>query len=244
MVSSILYRLVAFADYSNLNYDSTVLSVLENLFRDQYSITPSPEPSLTGNPYIGLNLSSNDEDLPIISIGSMRIEIAMPSKKKTGFDEKDLECAKNKMVSSLISIYGCFKSRIQDAYRLAWISNYAYFEIGNKEMSDFRNRYLKPLRYYDDKSTNEFVAKYAGMDSKTINGSEEKLNVLSTIYRWFPSQGTGSVTIVDGYGLELDINTVSENKKNRFSSHSFGEFVSFADAIKNEIVGEVFNGCF
>ena len=244
MVSNILYRLVAFADFSNLGNTKENISALEKEFADEkYTISPLVEANGLGNIYRGNTLIGSDNN-PIINISSQRIEVIRGSDKKTGFDETEQLIVKEQLTKYLSRVYDCFSSCIQDSNRLAWVTEYAFFEIDEETMSSFRNRFLIPLNYYTEKSTNEFVAKYAGVDEKIICGRQENLNVISTIRRWFPGQGMGYVASVDGYGVEIDINTVARNKKNRFSLESFGEFVSVADEIKSDLVGELFHGCY
>lgn len=240
MISNVLYRIISFADYSNISYSPSVISLLKDKFGSGYTFNQLPEPLLNGNLHFGINMISPDMSIhPNINLGSMRIEMAMASNKKTGFDDEDLTNAKKSMINSFSILYSLFSEVMQDANRLACISNYAFFEIDENEMYSFKERFLKPLGYYNDKSTTEFMAKYAGLDSKQINGREEKLNVISTLYRLFQNQGAP----IDGYGLELDINTVAENKKTRFSFDSFDDFVSIANSIKTIVVGDVFHGC-
>lgn len=240
MLSNTVYRLVSFADYSNLNYSKDKVDLLSDVFQKEgYSIMPTQEFGPQGElVFQGINLLPNG-DKPIIIIGSQRIDVIKGSNKREGFDESDKKQLKLEVVNCILKIYSVFSSMIQDSNRLGWISEYAYFDISEMDMYEFRSRFLKEFDCFKNSFTTEFSAKYAGVEQHKIGKCMEKLNVVSTIRRWFPGQGVGFVASVDGFGIEIDINTVVSNKKNRFFGDSYGQFIEIADSIQRRIKGEM-----
>ena len=239
MLSNVIYRLISFADYSNIKYSKDNLEKLLRIFNDKnYSVLPLTEERTTGEIYRGISVIG-DAYRPIIYISSGRIEIVIASEKKEGFDETEKNELREQMVGYLDRLYTGYRDKIQDANRLAWVSEYVYFEISKQEMHKFRRKFQQPIDYFEEKSTIEFMTQYVAEDMKTVASREEKLNVISNIKRWYPGQGDDFVDSVDGYSIELDINTDAENKKNRFCSKTFRDFVTVADKLQREVIGDI-----
>ena len=243
MVSNIVYKFVSFADYSNLGYTKENVELLQSIFLSKgYVVSPVSEVDTLGNTFKAISMMGNYAD-PIINISSQRIEIIKGSDKKTGFDESEVVLLRKQMNDYMSEIYKVFEDIIQDANRMAWIAEYVYFDMEEGLMHKFRKKFMQTLDFYKNISTTEFVAKYAGLSRAKVLGNEEKINIITTIRRWFPGNGIGFVADVDGYGIEIDINTVASNKKNRFSTESFSGFIEEAEKIKRRIIGEVVDGC-
>ena len=111
MISSVMYRLISFADYSNLNYTADNLSCLVKAFdgRD-YSFSQLFESNLMGSIYQGFYCNSS-QGFPTISIGSQRIEIGKASNKISGFDLDEITGLKKQMIDSVSILLDAFSAK-------------------------------------------------------------------------------------------------------------------------------------
>lgn len=242
MVSNTVYRLVLFADYSNIVYSTENINSLNRMFSEEYRYFPLKEILADGSPYNGIMLSG-EVNLPIVKISSQRIDVVFGSDRLEGFDEEKQKNVKKIMVETLKKVYDTFDKVLQDGNRISWISSYVYFDQSEEEKNAFKRRFLRELECYNDISTSEFVARYAGLDHRVVLDADEEINIVSTIKRRFPFGDEGFAAKVDGYDLDIDINTVVKNKRNRFSKNTFELFVDEVDEIQKKIAGEIFYEC-
>lgn len=242
MVSTILYRFTTFADYVNLSFSQQNMKKLLDVFADE-NLIPSvmKEPMPDGRVAQRLRLGAASQ-LISVSLFSGRINIEMLSDKKEGFGTEQ-QLVIDTMDKYIKKIYYAFENEIQDAYRLAWGVKNVYFEIDEQERKAYRNRFLKENTFYEDCYTDEFMAQYVGARQVQINNRQEKMNILTTISRWFPDSGLGNAASVDGYGVDFDINTHQAQHKNRFSADVFRQFMNVAVELQEELRGCYFEDC-
>lgn len=243
MVSNIVYKFSAFADYGNISFSQQNMNLLMETFADR-ELIPAMVNEVTGDgrSMSRLQLATADR-LLCISVMSGRIDIQIASDKKGGFDGGQQAQLKAVMADCMGKIYRVFDEIIQESYRLAWDVTYVYFEIDEQERLAYRNRFLQEVPFYKEGYTDEFVAQYVGRREEEIHGRKEWMNVLTTIDRWFPGTGVGNVATVDGYKIEFDINTDHNSRKNRFAGESFGQFIEAAAEIQKELEESFFHGC-
>lgn len=245
MVSNISYRLIAFADYSNIRYDNDTAALLTSKFsEDQYNFSQILDPNAMGQLIPGFALVPGiNINSPIITVFPGKIDIRVGSNRKEGFSTDEQITAGNILCDYFKRFSNCFGDKLQDSNRLALITEYVYFEIGNTEKGAFRDKFINAPACYDGKKTDEMVVKIFGKDRKTFNGRDEDINFITTVDRWFPGGGIGMTASVDGYRVELDLNTSPENKKNRFEASAIPEFVEQMQKLKAEVIKEIFDDC-
>lgn len=225
MVSSIFIKLSSFGDYSDIIYNNEYLMRVLNKFSGTDFLPGVAQeilPDSTISSRIQLRTPSGSN---IITIQSTRIDIEFASDRKEGFTKEEQLDIKNKGTLYLNWIYDAFKDIIQDANRMAWFVTYMLFEIEESEKIYFRDKYLKTVNFYSSDMTDEFGVRYSGRKSYKDDSFADDFNIITTINKWNSSVGLNQV---DGYKIEFDINTIKENKKNRFNNSSFELFVNAA----------------
>ena len=87
MVSNISYRLIAFADYSNIRYDNDTAALLTSKFsEDQYNFSQILDPNAMGQLIPGFALVPGiNINSPIITVFPGKIDIRVGSNRKEGF---------------------------------------------------------------------------------------------------------------------------------------------------------------
>ena len=83
------------------------------------------------------------------------------------------------------------------------------------------------------------LARYAVRKEHSVNKKSEKINILTTVSRW--ESNAGNDWALDGYNVEMDINTWQYNKVNRFGEDDIVDFIRVAEEYQEEIRSEVFN---
>ena len=245
MISNITYRLIAFADYSNIRFNNdTAASFSTEFSENNYRFGQIFDPMPAGQLVPGFMLMPNGNgECPIISIFPGKVDIRVGSTKKEGFSSGEQRRFCSVLCEYLDRIYGTFEGKLQDPNRLALITEYVYFEIDREKKALFRDKFIHAPSYYDGKLTDELFVRIFGKEKRIINDIEEDINCVTTIDRWLPGGGIGPTASVDGYRVELDLNTASDNKRNRFSRDSIIEFVDQMQGIKEELFKEIFDGC-
>lgn len=237
MLSNVNYRLTCFADYSLLEYNKAdVISIL-NAF-DSVVLTPAviDEISLSGLKSQRMQFASQD-GLLLININSNRIDIQIMSKEKTGFAESEIESIKINLCSYIEKLYTVFAERVPLPNRLAWFTIYVYFETTKDERKAFRNKFLKPLKFFNKDRLDDLFIRYGAKRNVMIGKRDERLNVMTTVKHL--QIGTMQEEKFNGYQIEYDINTWQFNIINRFSMDDFSEFCNKAIKIQDELNREV-----
>ena len=52
-----------------------------------------------------------------------------------------------------------------------------------------------------------------------------------------------AISLSEGYKISIDINTIWENKRNRFSGQNYDDFIKVATDIQDSVKGSVLYGC-
>lgn len=240
MLANIIYKFSTFADYSRINYTPENMTKLLNVYANK-DLLPGVimQPSEDGMSQ-RIQLSNTDRTL-IVSVLRERIDVERYSDKREGFNKAEISILRDELGLMIQKIYSLFGNTLPDAYRLAWNVSYAYFDISAETKEAFRNKFLKSFSFYTDHSTDEFIAQYAATLPRDIENRAEIINVLTTMGRLFRDASVGFP--VDGYKIDIDVNTHQDNRKNRFVETSIPEFISVAYDIQQNLIGEVMNGC-
>ena len=236
MLSNIRYRLTLFADYSNIYYSLNNTSKLIESFSDEQLFSSVlSETDNMGNRRNGIVLFNNERTFTV-SIMSGRIDVVITSEEKEGFEESKLDLVRNKLTYAVKNIYDSFQDYIQDAYRMAWYTEYVYFEIDEKMIIDYKNRFIKQVRCIEGIDTSEIEIQYAAVASTDVIDFKERYNQIIRIERVFP-QTISSSFYVDGYRISFDINTHQDNKKNRINIENIKEYIDAAIGFQMKLKG-------
>lgn len=229
MFANIAYRFTAFADYSVLSFSQERMTSMFKAFED-FSLIPSIVPDVISDINSPRMRFITDTGLSIAMM-SERIDIEIVSKKREGFSESEKDKAASTLLQCIERIYNTFSLIIQDADRLAWGASFVYADISREDKEKFRDRFLKPISFYDGIITDEFNVQYCGRKPVLLNNSlgEEKINILTSVSNYY-----GTLSNIDGYLVMFDINTIPENKKNRFNIEGFKIFIDKARKIQKE----------
>ena len=242
MISNVMVRLSVFADYSMLVYDrKDVVKIMECF--DEYNLAPSQvmEVDLNGISVPRMMFVGLDNYFSIVIFGN-RIDITRVSERKQGFDSDEIADIKTLFVKTYDRLYDIFGKRIPIPYRLAWFTNYVYFEINAEQRRAFRDRFLNRIDFFEENRLDDMLAKYGTRRKEKINDQDEQINVLTTLKRW--EANSGIEQIADGYCMELDINTWQNNRVNRFQSKDVDVFMDIAENYQKNVKEEVFNGLY
>lgn len=240
MLSNIIYKFSAFADYSVIKYSQENISQMLAVFADKKLLPGMVMQSAPEGLSQRIQLI-NVEHTMTITVLRERIDIEIYSNKREGFSEQEVSMRCEEMANMMQEIYALFEEYVPDAWRLAWNVSYAYFDISQDEKNVFRSKFLKELPFYQGSSTDEFIAQYAGIVSRNVGAQKEDINVLTTITRLYKDAAEGFA--VDGYKIDFDINTHQEKRKNRFRGEVMSEFITMAVEIQNTLIGEVVHDC-
>jgi len=240
MIANIGYRFTTFADYSMLGFSQENMN---KIFKACEGIELIPSVIQELAPEIG-----NSQRMRFITntglsiaIMSNRIDIDILSRKKEGFSEEEICKISVLLLKIMSSIYSAFDYEIQNANRLAWCKTCICLDLSQDYKKKFREHFLKPINFYKDILTDEFSVQYCGRKLVKISNNsltEENINILTTINKNSYPDGFNEA---DCYIINFDINTVPENKKNRFDVDSFQSFVKKAQEIQNELEVDFLN---
>lgn len=241
MLSNIKYRVSLFADYSNIFFSNDNVRVLLDEFqiKDFY---PSviPEINSVGNKHQGIMLCNKNNTFSV-SVMAERVDVTIISELKRGFDKEELEDIYNVLELSVDNIYKSFGDIIQDAYRFAWYTEYAYFQIDEKAKEDYRDRFIKKIDCLEGKNTTEFAVQYAAREETQIQDKKEIMNLIVNINRLLPSPGISNG--VDGFLISFDINSHQSLRKNRINSSNIKDYIFAALPFQTELSGGFLDGC-
>lgn len=238
MISNITYKLSCFADYAQLEYNKDDIINILNAFKDAILI-PSviPEFNQTGRKSQRMHFLTSD-GLMEISIMSSRIDIQITSNDRKGFPQKAISEIKDKLNLFMNKLYDIFSRKISLPNRLAWFTTYVFFEVDESEKILFRNKFLKTLPFFEKNRLDDLLIRYGAQRQFSISGQEEDINVITTISPYYAFLGTELE--VNGYGVDIDINTSQFNARNRFESNSIGLFCDNAINVQEELINEIF----
>lgn len=236
MLSSIMYKLSAFADYSAIKYSQENVSRMLAVFSDR-NFLPGMVMQTTPEGVSQRIQLVNVEHTMLVTLLKERIDIEVYSNRREGFCEEDAARIRLEMADAMQRIYTLFEMSIPDAWRMAWNVDYAYFDISVDEKEAFRRRFLRELDFYRDCSTDEFIAQYAGVVPREIGSRREQMNALTTISRLYQESADGFA--VDGYKIDLDINTHQSHRRNRFAGETMSEFIDRAVEIQHTLIEEI-----
>ena len=241
MLSNIMCRFSTFADYSNLQYsDQNIKRLSEFISQESFVLNRLMQvDSYNQNvPRIQLIKGNN---LLAINFLSERIDIASLSNRLDGFNQNELDDICDKISSYMGKIDELFSDIIQAPNRLAWYTEYVYFDISDDEKKNFRNNFLKDKISIPMDISDEFGVKYAWKTNAEITNKKEDINILATIDRF--KQLFNTSTDIDGYKIGFDINTFWENKKNRFSVDSNVQFINMARDFQKDLREDFLKEC-
>ena len=92
-------------------------------------------------------------------------------------------------------------------------------------------------KFYDGKEKNEFKVHLLTRITEKINSVDEILNINTSMNK--STFRTKEAIVTNGFSAAIDINTLFENKKQRFGSSEMNEFVKKSFAIWNEIIDDL-----
>lgn len=242
MLSNIKYRLSCFADYSNIYYNSEKVDKIISKFSDSILI-PSilPEADSVGIVRNGILLTDQTKLFSIAIMGG-RIDATLVAGNKEGFEPEKIDEIKHQLINSFNSVYDVFSESIQDAYRMAWYTEYVYFEIDDNHIISYKDKFAKPVDCIKGIETTEFSTKYSAIDLAEIDEKNEKYNLITNINRIQPGSG-GFYDRVNGYMIGFDINTHQNSKKNRINMMNFEKYVDtaieFQEKLKRGFIDEL-----
>ena len=230
MLSNVLCQFSSFADYANLNLGTEKLlsafgnRLMPTTFRDSQN---------------SIVVSLADPATPFfVQIFPFRIDVIRVSERKEGFAPEELGKIQKLFLDSMCKIEETFVDEIQTANRLAWYTEYTYFDFGDEnEKVKFKNKFLRENDFYETLiPSSDFVVRYAGRKETSICDSREVFNIITTIENWKEDQGfVAKIASSAGYKIGVDINTIWENKKNRFSVQHYDEFMKIAVDLQNSV---------
>lgn len=243
MVSNVMYKFSVFGDFSQLKYSSDNMKKLLDVKAEKILIpNVISQAGLSGTVEQRMQLVSTDHTI-IISVLQERIDVEIYSDKQTGFGSEHFRKIVLQLVELMRQIHLVFQEEISDATRMALVARYVYFDISDEIKAGFRDRFVNTLDFYKDKMTDEFFVNIVGNITYKINNKDEVMNVVTVITRLFPSQGIGVDIPVDGYQIDFDINTMPQNKENRFNPEVYDEFAKQFEKTIAELRNSVLDGC-
>ena len=168
-----------------------------------------------------------------IIIADDRIDVQVDSRGKNGFNSELRPEIKKNMLLYMQNILELFSDRTALPYRLAWFTSYIYFEVSNEEKVRFRNKFLCELDFFKTNRLDDMIARYAAKRDITIKGNNERINVVTTISRYFNNVAPDKE--VDGFQIDYDINTWQGNRRSRFDDKSIEVFAISALEIQDTL---------
>ena len=241
MISNVGYRFTVFADYSNLCFSRESMNKIFDAFNG-IDIVPAVVQEVSPDAGVSQRMRFVTNDGISIALMSSRIDIDIISGKKEGFLEEEKGKVSSILLQYMTRIYSAFGKMIQDANRMAWGSTFVYFDISSEEKRNFRQRFIQPIRFYRDISVDEFNVCYVGRKKIQITScDQEEINILTQIIEYVSDNEPRVYGNISGYIISFDINTVPENKKNRFGAQTFDSFINIAREIQKDVGNDFLN---
>ena len=238
MLANIQYRLSCFADYSVLSYNKEDLIAILNQFSDVV-LTPSTFKEVLANGLVSQRMqfvSSNG--LLSINIGAGRIDVQITSNEKSGFAREQTDDIGAKLFDYLKRLLLRLGDKVSYPNRLAWYTTYVYFDLSETDNVAFRNRFLHELEFFKNNRLDDMIAQYGGRRVIDFSGRTEKINILTTINRYY-SQAVVPNVEIEGYQIDYDINTWQGDMRNRFDLNAVNDFICKAIMLQKELDKEV-----
>lgn len=237
MLSNMLYQFSIFADYSNLDF----LKILSSF--DRMPLFPNVISRSDNDGQICPGMSFGASHMPFfIRTFPDRIDVLRIAEQKEGFDAQEQGEICEQLRSTMHTIENIFSEIMQLANRMAWYTEYVYFEIDYETRIKFKKRFLKEIDFYREKTQPEFMVRYVGKDEKSVSGGNELINIVTSIENW-QQNISPAISLSEGYKISIDINTIWENKRNRFSGQNYDDFIKVATDIQDSVKGSVLYGC-
>ena len=239
MMSHVLMRLSSFADYESLSYSNKNIKKIFDFFSD-VELLPNIIPEISQNGKSSPRMQLKVSNFPIIiTILTNRIDIDIFSNNQEGFNEEEKSNFNKEILKYMKSIVKCFSSEIQFANRLAWFVSYIYYEISEEDRLNFKNKYLNKTEFFNENETDDFNVRYCSRRISEL--IHEQFNIIMSIGRLSTISPPPQNVLIDGYKIDFDINTIHENKKNRFSEYDYDEFLKVVLKYQEELEGEFIN---
>jgi len=139
-----------------------------------------------------------------------------------------------------------YANRIINAFklrspRLSLISAYLLEEMMEDKLKSIFNKFLIPLRTYQEIPPYEWNARAVSRLPITINGKDESLNAIAMVNRLrgeTTDLKAGAITF-DRIQISFDINTDQNAKEARFTSENLAEFFEKSIAVHDDLLGQI-----
>jgi hypothetical protein len=172
-----------------------------------------------------------------IAIGSKRIDYEIITNESNGLSSEHFVEYNTRMCKALNLLLEKFNKR---SWRLA-LNTQSIVNITETEQVECFRKFSNPISLYKDIIPAEWSTRLLTRQTVEIEGESDALNIITILSKSQFSKIVGEeIMIMDGFGIELDINTVPENVANRFTGSCIQSFTTSALTIWNEIWGDLF----
>jgi len=236
-----LYKISAFGDYVDIEPSSENMVFLLQAFEEYNMVTSLYQELPFIQPYevlttqiaplipqtfpeqqrISLLTTDRHEQ---ITIGTSRVDYAIVINDAVGLKRTHFHDYNMKTCKALNIIFEHFNKK---SYRLALFTQ-SIISSSDDEQVEFFKKYNNPISIYKERVPQEWSLRSGIRCDINVNEAIEEINAITNISKSNFSRVQGEELLrMDGFSIDIDINTLAENTSSRFSG---GALQSFADA--------------
>lgn len=254
MVIHQLYKISVFGDFSDIQPTTDNMLFLLNAYKDfemvpsmyqelnfpinsvMLQIGPVPQQSAPLLQRIAL-MTSNTQERFILGSNRIDYEISIIDENVNNIEH--FAVYNKKIYEAFNRLFEHYK---KSSSRFALNTNSWIIDLSANELREFFSRYTNPISIYQDVIMDEWSTRLMTKQKKTIDEMDEVLNIITGITKglyYKTDDVSHGMPPVDGFVIDIDINTIAENTANRFSSANLSTFLSEALYVWNEVWGEI-----
>lgn len=242
MVIDTSYTISAFGNFSDVIPTAETMQFFLNSFGkkdlipsvfQEYQIEADIQKAM---PVQRVSLISSDNKEQV-TISSNRIDYQVMVNDDTKLDAQYRDGINQKVCNIYETIFKYFKKQ---STRLALNAESLVVDISPEEVSDFMSKYSNPIAIFNENQMFEWSTRLVVKESRPINGQKETINIIAVIAKTMINKvEEDQTTNLDGFKINIDINTIAENELSRFSKPDIEDFVKISTGLWDNIIEEM-----
>ncbi|HUT87226.1 MAG TPA: hypothetical protein VMX15_03985 [Candidatus Heimdallarchaeota archaeon] len=230
------YEAIFFGRIEDIKPSPDTIGVLLEMFRDKGLLPTTLHEIRPPGPIVRLMMLSPDNEWAIHFL-SERIIFQKNMTKPKGANMGTLEEFGKEVAE--------FSKRILQRFpikgtRLALVTGGMMTEMTEESLQKVYEKLFHPVRFYVDNPPTEWRSRSVARFSLTVNGREERLNVLTDVNRVWGEFGLpDGVSPFDRIEVGFDINTFHGNVETRFDAESVADFYPKALKLRTDLLSQV-----
>lgn len=239
------FQIVLFGSFEDIDPSIENMKFFFNTFSDKGfipNVVNEVNLKVTNNDFKSDNINrvslvKNDGEF-IVKINTGTIELIVNNKNVEGVENQpNIDDFVTESIEIIKTIVTQFPKKFK---RIGLVTQYF---IKNLSVPKTHNEFSSEIEFMRNKRLVEFNQRILIREPKNISNSYEEFNISKDIKlgKQVINRNNLSPSVVEGFLITLDINTVPENLNFRFDTNSITEFTEIALEINNTIISQLNN---